>query len=202
MTLQHSVGRYDRVITRSMTGTLLLSMGLLLALMLGISGSWGSRLALLLQAAVLLTAMMRIRVQARRSWRWVGYPLLLASAIYLWDVSLPPPTLPHGVLRTLVPKLVMVGILSHMLLRARPQPIPAQRRVRVLHGYSDLVEVADLFGRSPAMIRDRLRPYPLAIYVADDGCEYVSLIMVLALLDDHLPQGNEGTSMEPWQAPE
>jgi hypothetical protein len=197
MTLQHRVSRYDRVITHSMTGTLLLSMGLLLALMLGISGSWGSRLALLLQAAVLLAAMMRIRVQARRSWRWVGYPLLLASAIYLWDVSLPPPTLPHGVLRTLVPKLVMVGILSHMLLRTRSQPIPPQRRVRVLHGYSDLLEVANLFGRSPAMIRERLRPYPLAIHVADDGREYVSLLMMLTLLDDDGLSVDPGTTTKP-----
>ncbi|HEY1016181.1 MAG TPA: hypothetical protein VGE07_25960 [Herpetosiphonaceae bacterium] len=42
------------------------------------------------------------------------YPLLVAGAVYLWDAALPPPTLPAGVLRELLVRLMLVGIVAHI----------------------------------------------------------------------------------------
>ena len=166
MTLRTRAWPAHRLLLGSMTGATLLSMALLVALVLGLSAPRWSRVGLLLQGLVLLGAAWVMHGKPHRAQRrWVWYPLLLGSAIYLWDATLPPPTLPPNLLRVLVPKLIIVGILSHMLLHARATHRPSGG-VRVIGGYVDLLEVAALMGWPPTAIRARLQASPLALHVA------------------------------------
>lgn len=62
----------------------------------------------------------------RPSGRFIIYPLLLAGVVYLWDFTLPPPSLPAGISRQLIPRLVLIGLLADMALTLRRRlPPPA-----------------------------------------------------------------------------
>jgi hypothetical protein len=71
--------------------------------------SYWSRRALYLQIIVLFFATLLLPL--RPPTRLYIYPLILITAIYVWDITLPPPTLPGGTLRAIVPRLVLLGSL-------------------------------------------------------------------------------------------
>src|SRR5438874_1060297 len=81
-------------------------------LLLVLVGQWvapfWSRVAILLQGCALLLA--GISYRWRPSWRLLLYPLLLASVLYLWDSTLPPPSLPDGPIRVVLPLTMLGGI--------------------------------------------------------------------------------------------
>src|SRR3712207_5776474 len=101
-----------RLIVRTSVITMLMGMLIFMALLAGLSAPIWSRPALVLQGLAVLLAL--VVYHCYRIRRFLLYPLLLAGAIYLWDTTLPPPTLPAGVLRVLIPGIVMGGILGHL----------------------------------------------------------------------------------------
>lgn len=97
---------------------------LLLVCLFEWSGGHWSRAALGLQGAALLVA---LRLAPRfPAHRLVVYPLVLAASTYLWDTTLPPPNFPSGWPRTVVPGMVLVGL---MIDYARVVQHARQRRV-------------------------------------------------------------------------
>ncbi len=93
-------------------GTIMLLMAIsvliLLILICGWISPFWSRTAILLQGIALLVVGMAYRW--RPSWRLVLYPVLLAYMTYLWDTTLPPPNLPDGMVRFLLPCALLIGI--------------------------------------------------------------------------------------------
>ena len=83
-----------------------------------------SRPALALQGLAMVLAL--LLTYWSRPPRFFLYPIVLAGVIYLWDTTLPPPSLPEGPLRQLIPQAVLVGLLADLVvtLRRRAQPSP------------------------------------------------------------------------------
>jgi hypothetical protein len=162
---------------------LLLSAGwlLLLALILEWPSAHWSRPALALQAAALVPALLlQQRVAARRL---IVYPLILAGSIYLWDTTLPPPSLPDGWPRVLIPGLVLAGLLidyARTVLRVRRSRgrSTASRRGRLA-----LDDAARLLGIPVTELRVRIQERGHVIAIDAAGQEYVSL-------DDVYPQNH------------
>lgn len=93
------------------------------------------------------------------SGRFVVYPLLLAGLVYVWDFSLPPPSLPAGFARQLVPRLVLVGLLADLVitLRRRPHPPPAApeaEKASAHHAYIEGYNRGYEGGRLPRRVSD------------------------------------------------
>lgn len=106
----------------------------------------------------------------RRSPRWLLYPVLLAATVYLWDTTLPPPTLPEGQARGVVPRLVLLALLTDALLSIRRHLRRASvvrlvrralaqlaRAIPVRNGLVPLVAIAELFEVTPDELVARLR---------------------------------------------
>lgn len=121
-------------------------------------GMQWSRTALGLQAAAMLMAL-RLTAQGRDP-RLVIYPLVLAASTYVWDTTLPPPTLPNGWPRALIPGGVLVGLLldytwtmrhaRHRRRQATEPAAPVRPAAEPLHGQSLADERRPISQRSAA----------------------------------------------------
>jgi hypothetical protein len=158
---------------------------LLLALILEWFAAHWSRPALAFQAAALVLALLlRQRVPVRRL---IVYPLILAASIYLWDTTLPPPSLPDGWPRVLIPGLVLLGLLIdyayavQRVRRTRGRSTPSQ-----FHPIA-LDDAARLLGIPVTNLRLRLQERRFAIIIDATGQEYVSLDDVYALNHTNKP---------------
>ncbi len=90
--------------------------------------------------------------------RFLLYPIVLAGVIYLWDTTLPPPSLPEGPLRRLIPLAVLVGLLVDLLVTLHRRPQPAPRAAPHVHGTdNDLDSRARLRATTGSDHRSRLR---------------------------------------------
>lgn len=151
----------------------------LLALTLEWFATHWSRPALAFQAvALVLALLLRPRVPTRRL---VVYPLILAGSIYLWDTTLPPPSLPDGWPRVLIPGLVLLGLLidyAYTVQRVRQ----AYRRSTARHRAPvALDDAAQLLGIPVTNLRIRLQERRCVIIIDTTGREYLSLDDLYAL---------------------
>jgi hypothetical protein len=158
---------------------------LLLALILEWFAAHWSRPALAFQAAALvLGLLLRQRVPVRRL---IVYPLILAGSIYLWDTTLPPPSLPEGWPRVLIPSLVLVGLLIDYIYTVQRMR-HARRQVAPRQDHSiALDDAARLLGIPVANLRIRLQERRYVISIDSTGREYVSLDDVYALHHTNKP---------------
>jgi hypothetical protein len=168
---------------------------LLLCLVMEFRDPVWSRTAIALQLFALALVSAALGVYWPLSRRFVIYPLVLIGVIYLWDTTLPPPSLPEGLLRAVVPRLALLGIAvdAALLLRRyceaklwkrRGRPVPPhsfRRRILVRQGIVPLDEVAQLFHVSVDALRIRLEGAGGApVWYA--GREYLRLGDVLRIL--------------------
>jgi hypothetical protein len=151
---------------------------LLLALILEWSSVHWSRPAIALQGlALVLALLVSQRIGTRRL---IVYPLILAGSIYLWDTTLPPPSLPNGWPRLLIPRLVLISLLvdyalvMHRVRQARKNAGNIQRRIA-------LDDAASLLGLSTAELRQHMQKQRRPIVIDAAGLEQVSLDDVEAL---------------------
>lgn len=158
---------------------------LVLALTLEWSAAHWSRPAIALQAAALgLALRLRQRVPVRRL---IAYPLILAGSIYLWDTTLPPPSLPDGWPRVLIPGLVLLGLLidyAYTVQRVRQAgrwSAPSDRVTVALDN------AAQLLGIPVANLRLRLQERRRVITIDDAGREAVYLDELHAPNRPHKP---------------
>ena len=170
----------------------LIGVGAALFLMLVLNWSppaW-SRPALGLQALAVLLVL----VLARRHppLRLLLYPLILAGGIYLWDTTLPPPSLPEGPLRQIVPGVLLAGLLVDSVMTLWPMwRRPAH--TQLFHGnLLPLSVAAQLLTMTPEELRARVQTMRRTSIIADDGTEFLTLDDVCALilrstLDDLAP---------------
>ncbi len=162
--------------------TCLIAAGVVLTLVLvgqWVSPRW-SRLAILLQGGALLLA--SIRARWRPSWRLLLYPLVLASVLYLWDATLPPPTLPDGPIRVALPLTMLGGMVVDVGLLLWQTARPHQRFVHAYAGRVALVDAARVAGISPEALRMRCRRMGRPIITNATGTEELWLADVLTSL--------------------
>lgn len=143
------------------------------------SAHW-SRPALALQA---IAAMLAWAIVHRLpSWRLMMHPLILASGIYLWDSTLPPPSLPYGPLRILIPGLILLGLLVDCVMTMWYIHYLRRRTIQIRQRYLRLEDAAMLLGMSPEELRMQLRRHGRKIRVDEQGREDLSLDDLRALI--------------------
>jgi hypothetical protein len=111
----------------------------------------------------------------RRPPRFFLYPVVLTSVIYLWDTSLPPPSLPEGPLRELVPRLVLIGLVADMLISVRGLQQSPSKRTPIRGGRIQLDGAALVLDTTPDDLRTRLKRIERSTIMSEDGEEYLSL---------------------------
>jgi len=155
--------------------TLLISTGWLILLALQFElppTSWG-RFAIMLQGVVLLlAALLSLRMLTPRL---ILYPLILAGTIYLWDTTLPPPNLPEGPLRGLVPRAILLGVLTDSLQALSRAQRARWRAIRIVGGYLTLEDATLLCGTTADDLRRRLGQAGRTARIDDNGHERVAL---------------------------
>ena len=155
--------------------TLLISAGwlTLLALLFKLPPTSWSRPAIVLQgAALLLAALLMLRMPAPRL---ILYPLILAGTIYLWDTTLPPPSLPEGPLRGLVPRVILLGMLTDGLMAISRAQRARWRAIQIADGYLSLDDAAVLCGTTVDDLRRRLGRAGRTTQIGNDGREHLAL---------------------------
>jgi hypothetical protein len=155
--------------------TLLISAGwlILIALLFELPPTSWSRSAIVLQfAALLLAALLSLRMPAPRL---ILYPLILAGTIYVWDTTLPPPSLPEGPLRGLVPRAILLAVLADGLMAISRAPRARWRALQIVDGYLTLDDAALLCGTTVNDLRRRLGRAGRTTRLGDDGREHVAL---------------------------
>ncbi|HEY3231654.1 MAG TPA: hypothetical protein VGJ87_20665 [Roseiflexaceae bacterium] len=155
--------------------TLLISGGwlILLALLFELPPSSWDRSAIVLQgAALLLTALLSLQLPALRL---MLYPLILAGTIYLWDTTLPPPSLPDGPLRGLVPHAILLGVLTDGLMAISRARRARWHAIQIVGGYLTLEDAALLCGTTVGDLRRRLGRAGRTTQIGGDGSERVVL---------------------------
>lgn len=144
-----------------------------------------SAIALLFQGVAVLLALISRLWQ--RSHRFLTYPLILFSTIYLWDTNLPPPSLPDGALRALIPLLVIatlffdVGIAGWRMSKKQP----STNGVNVVGGYADLDEAARFFGITSTELRVYLREQGKPAIVSLNGHEQIGIFDLIEVLSHY-----------------
>jgi hypothetical protein len=152
---------------------------LLLALILEWFAAHWSRPAIALQAAALVLALLlRQRVPVRRL---IAYPLILAGSIYLWDTTLPPPSLPDGWPRVLIPSLVLLGLLIDYVYTVHRMLVARGRSTTRYRATIALDHAAQLLGVPVTDLRIRLQQHRCVISIDDAGQESVCLDDLYAL---------------------
>jgi hypothetical protein len=143
--------------------------------------------AILLQGLLLLSS--RLQARWRANARVLMYPVLLAATLYLWDTQLPPPNLPEGRLRTLIPGIVLLVLsVDGLLLLWRQHggsPVHALRAVTqgLLQGGEQGVVQPVRSARSAQQQRRFRQLRQLAHEAAEDGdLHLVSWTLSAALL--------------------
>jgi hypothetical protein len=146
---------------------------LFFTLILGVHPATWSRPALGLQA--LAGALALLLTYWYRPPRFFVYPIIIAGVIYLWDTTLPPPTLPEGPLRWLIPRAVLIGLVADAVRTLRRAPRPPEQATRISGGYLTVEGAARVLDTTPADLRLRLWRAMRAPVVSRDGTEYLSL---------------------------
>ena len=140
-----------------------------------------SRPALALQGTAVALAL--LLTYWYRPPRFFLYPLVLAGVIYLWDTTLPPPSLPDGPLRRLIPHAVLIGLLADLFVSLRRRAHrPLRNATRVYGGYMELEGTARVLAIPAHELRGRLRRAGRIILVSKNGAEYLSLDDLMAVL--------------------
>jgi hypothetical protein len=101
--------------------------------------------------------------------------MVLAVVIYLWDTTLPPPTLPGGVLRDYLPRMVIVGLLIDLVVRVQHRPARQPRTVHMRAGLLAIQDAAALLGITVDEVRRRLQQTGRTAVRTPDGDEALSL---------------------------
>lgn len=145
------------------------------------SADW-SRPALVFQAiAVMLAFTIAHRLP---SWRLMMHPLILAVGIYLWDSTLPPPSLPYGPLRILIPGLILFGLLVDCVMTMWYIRYLRSRTVQIRQGSIRFDDAALLLRSSPEELRVQLQRHGRTIKVDAQGHEELSLNDLRAVVDN------------------
>jgi hypothetical protein len=131
--------------------------------------------------AVLLLTRWRVSLRA------ISYPLLLAVVIYLWDTTLPPPTLPGGVVRDYVPRVVVVGLLIDLVMTVRHRPATPPQTVQIRAGLVSIEHAAALLGITVDEVRRRLQQTGRTALRLPDGNDVLSLDDVRAITREEGP---------------
>ncbi|HET9224660.1 MAG TPA: hypothetical protein VFO07_19260 [Roseiflexaceae bacterium] len=153
---------------------------LFLALLLEWPSPWWSRPALGLQGLALLLLLLLTR--GYPPVRLLLYPLVLAAGIYLWDHTLPPPNLPEGPLRELVPRLILLWLFAEGVLSFQRSRKMRWRAVQIRGRRLTLEDAATLLATTPADLRQRLGQAGRAIHIGEDGQEWLTLDDVRAIM--------------------
>jgi hypothetical protein len=114
--------------------------------------------------------------------RLVLYPLVLAGGIYLWDTTLPPPSLPEGPLRQIVPRVLLVGLLTDFLITLRRAHVQARRPPLFRADRVPLATAARILHTTEAELRTRLHQAGRTTSRGVDGNEELTLDDLIALL--------------------
>ena len=168
-----------------MVCTFLVAAGAVLTLMLvgqWVSPYW-SRFAILLQGGAMLLA--GIGYRWRPTWRLLLYPFALGSVLYLWDSTLPPPSLPDGPIRVALPLALLAGIVVDVGLLLWQTVRPHRRFVHTYAGRVTLVDAARIAGISPEVFRQHYRRTGRPIILDSTGREELLLADVLTSLPRH-----------------
>ena len=155
--------------------TFLISVGwlILLALLFELPPTFWSRPAIGFQGVALwLAGLLSLRMPAPRL---ILYPLILAGTIYLWDTTLPPPSLPEGPLLGLVPRAILLAVLADGLMAISRAQRAEWRALQVVDGYLTLDDAALLCGTTVDDLRRRLGRAGCTTRLGDDGREQVAL---------------------------
>jgi len=139
-----------------------------------------TRYTLASQMVALFIAYLVLRVGLAH--RLVLYPLLLGCLIYLWDTTLPPPTLPEGLGRHLLVRVLLIGLLTDTVrqLHRKPQPplAPSPGRDNLIH----VTRAARLLQTTPQALQERLQQLEWD-WVLLDGEAYLSADALVALVE-------------------
>lgn len=114
-------------------------------------------------------------IRWRGSLRALSYPMVLAVVIYVWDTTLPPPTLPGGVLRDYLPRMVIVGLLIDLVVSVQHRPATQPRTVHIRAGLLAIQDAAALLGITVDEVRRRLQQTGRTAVRTPDGDEALSL---------------------------
>lgn len=87
----------------------------LVSLVLELQDPLWTRPAIIMQLLAGALASAALRAHWPLSRRFVVYPLILILVMYLWDTTLPPPSLPDGLLRGVAPRLVLLALLIDLV---------------------------------------------------------------------------------------
>lgn len=182
----------------------------LLILAMELNNPLWSRPAIGFQSMAALLAFIMLAAQRPISRRFIIYPLLLATVTYLWDATLPPPTLPEGLVRNLVPRLVVSGLIADVVvvaLQRRREASAARRaqratrepnlRIQVRGGLVPLEETAALFGVTPAELSERLHRIGCKVIVRDTL--YVHIHDLLAVIEHWHADDPMHQKPNPWK---
>ena len=149
-----------------------ISVALFSALVLEWPSSQWSRLVLGLLVIAGALALLLWRSSNRR---WlVVYPIILAISVYLWDTTLPPPTLPEGMARLAVPLVVLLAVTTHWVWMAGRMLVRRRSRRHTAQEYMTLARAAILLKMSHEQISTRLRQLGGSTQVRD-GQEYIAV---------------------------
>jgi hypothetical protein len=140
-----------------------------------------SRTVIVLQGLAVLVALIAYRW--RPSWRLLLYPLLLANMAYLWDHTLPPPNLPDGLVRLVLPLAIVAGILGDLVMYYRRALPFAPKRIPVYGGYVNLDEAAHFFRLPPDLVRVHAERSGRPIVMGRGGDEYIALDDLLLIIE-------------------
>ena len=172
---------------------------LFFTLILDVHSPIWSRPALGLQA--LAGALALLLTYWYRPPRFFLYPIILAGVIYLWDTTLPPPSLPEGLLRALIPRVVLVGLLADVFVSVRRATHRHPRNATRLYGsYMELDGCARVLSITAADLRVRLRRAGRTTRVTKAGVEFLSLddlLAVLARWNDDVHDGRQNGRPRP-----
>jgi len=102
--------------------------------------------------------------------------------LYLWDATLPPPTLPDGPIRVALPLTLLGGIVGDVGLLLWQMARPHQRFIHAYAGRVALVDAARISGISPEALRMAWRRTGRPILMDATGMEELWLADVLRSL--------------------
>jgi hypothetical protein len=165
-----------------MTIMLLLTIGAVILLTLlaeWLPPFWG-RTVILLQGVALMVVLLAYRW--RPSKRLMVYPLLLAAVTYLWDETLPPPSLIDNGERAVFPLAVILCIGGDLLITWWHSLPFTPKRIQVYGRYVNLDEAAHFFRMPPDIVRMHLRKSDRPIVAGRSGEEYVTLDDIMAIV--------------------
>jgi hypothetical protein len=153
---------------------------LFLALVLEWPSPWWSRPALGLQGLALLLLLLLTR--GYPPIRLLLYPLVLAAGIYLWDHTLPPPSLPEGPLRELIPRIILLWLFAEGMLTLQRSRKTRWRTIQIRGRTLTLEDAAVLFATTPDDLRQRLGRVGRAPGIGEDGQERLTLDDLRAIM--------------------